>query len=147
MDDNGIASNPTPRLMTNEKMRVKIAELMGWKACRRDLGLAERICTRPSDGFVGISPIVQKMEHGGDESKDFNYWLLPNYPESLDACHEMEKGLETEDHRFAYTAKLCTLTKEHPPEARGLWRIAHATAAQRCIAFLAVHGAWEETPA
>jgi hypothetical protein len=62
---------------------------------------------------------------------------LPNYCGSLDAMHEAEKMLPTEDRLradgYAQTLyKLCG----HPVEGGNTWYLLHATAQQRAEAFL-----------
>lgn len=59
----------------------------------------------------------------------------PDYLHDLNACHEMEKTLV---NTFQYQLWLDRLTN------RNEW---HATAAQRCEAFLRTIGKWKEPPA
>ena len=64
----------------------------------------------------------------------------PNYAADLNACHEFEKTLLTADsfcgHWEEYSNRLVSLL--------GCTDIFHATARQRCEAFLRVHNQWEE---
>lgn len=118
---------------TNGQLRIAIAEVLGWKHIKNDIGLARKNCTNSFDGLVGISPIVQRMEHGQDESKDYNYWIIPNWPESLDACHEMEATLTDDEYHTGYKQTLATIVG-----LSGSMRMPSATALQRCLAFLRV---------
>lgn len=70
---------------------------------------------------------------------------LPNYPEDLNACHEME-GVLTDDQLPVYEAWLFRLNNVNPATifASDTFRIYHATAAQRCEAFLRTIGKWKE---
>lgn len=80
------------------------------------------------------------MEHGRDESKSYNYWLVPDYLNDLNAMHEAEKTLTGKECE-QYQAELDALSSEerflrveldHPAEEYFF----HATAQQRATAFL-----------
>lgn len=62
---------------------------------------------------------------------------LPNYAADLNACHEFEKTLDHINEWFYYEKALAEITDGY---------IFHATARQRCEAFLRVHNQWEEQP-
>ena len=103
--------------MTREQIRIKITEACGWKY------LWETECEgwrgNPPDGS-GCAPI-------------------PNYPYDLNACHEMEKILN-EDQREIYAQILTGMSlcdREGTTDWGGVFaEVAHATATQRCDAFL-----------
>jgi hypothetical protein len=148
MDDNGIASNPTPRLMTNEKMRVKIAELLGLtcKSCggtgiRHKMGVEEYHSIRNSnkewrESWPMDEPDVKCFHNE-----------LPNYPEDLNACAEFEKGLEYKvQPQYLWELKKIIMRTSDTQGASD-FEVRHATPLQLCEAFLRVHGAYEETPA
>lgn len=61
---------------------------------------------------------------------------LPDYLSDLNAMHEAEKILNTNQ-----AADYCELLR---PIICGCWRLVHATAAQRAEAFLKTLGLWEE---
>jgi len=61
---------------------------------------------------------------------------LPDYLSDLNAMHEAEKILNTNQ-----AADYCELLR---PIICGCWRLVHATAAQRAEAFLRTLGLWEE---
>lgn len=73
---------------------------------------------------------------------DGNPWpdSPPNYAADLNACHEFERTLLTADsfcgHWEEYSNRLVALL--------GCTDIFHATARQRCEAFLRVHNQWEK---
>ena len=114
--------------MTNEEIRIKVAEAMGWKSPFNE---REWLHNSGSEGedvygkFVGTDPC-------GDREQ------VPNYPFDLNSCAEFEKMLTDEEWRV-YSAEIVSLT---------LWdratdtmkRILQATARQRCLAYLKTKG-------
>lgn len=115
--------------MTPESQRIAIAESLGWKwkeTRRHHFGAVEPIreWTNPSGDNQGIHP------------------QIPNYPEDLNACAEMEKTLDidpdnADSPRYAYARALYNVCADKTQPFR-------ATAAQRCEAFLRVKGLWKE---
>lgn len=63
---------------------------------------------------------------------------IPNYHSSLDACHEMEKALKFGQQYACWEMVLYLL-----PEGASEFDVLHATAAQRCEAFLRTLNLWE----
>lgn len=63
--------------------------------------------------------------------------VLPDYLHDLNVCHEMEKSLP-ENKLWAMTVELTTVVPSDKP-------IAHATAAQRCEAFLRTLNLWDDS--
>lgn len=107
--------------MTPKAQRIAIAEACGWKNCVGDSGFVTRYKGTPSETTVRVT--------------------LPDYLNDLNACHEFEKTL-TDPLRKKYQSVLIA-------EVIG-WiaydneRISiHATAAQRCEAFLRTIGKWK----
>lgn len=100
--------------MTPERIRIKLAERMGFD----HIG---------NDGLVG-------MRNGFIRD-------VPNYPEDLNATHEMEKTLSEEEYH-AYLDLLVTMIAGNAmnPRHRDYPKIVSATAQQRCDAFLRVKG-------
>ena len=68
----------------------------------------------------------------------------PDYLNDLNACHEMEKVL-TEKGVNAWWSYVAFINR-HNPRPFGTETAVHATAAQRCEAFLRTLGLWTETP-
>ena len=68
----------------------------------------------------------------------------PDYLNDLNACHEMEKVLTEKgvNEWWSYVAFI----NRHNPRPFGTETAVHATAAQRCEAFLRTLGLWTETP-
>ena len=92
--------------MTDDQINIAIAESLGWKL------LANNRWTKP----CGI------------------YADLPNYTSDLNACHEFEKALNTDDaHMYYWRLK----------QEIG-WEYASATARQRCEAYLKTLNLWIE---
>lgn len=120
--------------MTDEQMRVAVAE---W-------------CGRPG-------PYETEMrwhEPHNDCAQEIAVLLdafgceIPDYPNDLNAVHEVEKGL-TDEQRRRYSWHLCdTIGPRGYDEWSGLYdfALAHATARQRCVALLRVWGARIDEP-
>lgn len=116
--------------MTDEQINIKIAELCGWtpadeQEIRSRAGNAAWLLRRGPWWRNAAEKTVATVEE------------LPNYAGDLNACHEFEKTLEPMQH-IAYDRHLHKLVDETVT-----WKW-HATARQRCEAFLRVHGQWEE---
>ena len=123
--------------MTDEQIRVAIAEVLGWKQT-------------PSPYFPGVTLWVTPFEQFSGRTDDPSAGPK-HYAEDLNACYEMEKAL-TDEQRCLYANILFTVcfhpdteAEEWPEEANlagfhlgwdGLFEINHATARQRCIAVL-----------
>lgn len=76
--------------MTDEQLRIRLTELVGWKK--------------------GNAP---KNIRWGQSAPEGEYWFahqLPNYPEDLNACHEIERGLTDEQHE-RYRSNLLILLR------------------------------------
>jgi hypothetical protein len=120
------------RYMTNEQIRIKIAESLGWTEIAMN-GLY--------DQYEGLKP--------KGNYRNRNDWLrLPDYPEDLNACAEMEKSLGS--LRPLYDVLLIELTSEGEFDHNKIPIVEmhyvdaltgiHATAAQKCRAYVAVKG-------
>lgn len=78
--------------------------------------------------------------------------FVPDYPNDLNACHEFEKTLFNDPGKWPDFAEQLTVVcfgvktglndLGHIKAAY----VAHATARQRCEAFLRVHGLWKDNP-
>lgn len=93
--------------LTNEQVRVIIATRLGWT----------EVQIFPGVGVKGRDPKTGTPEH------------VPNYPQDLNACAEMEATLEQPEW-IEYDALLDYIN---------MMRKASATARQRCDAFLLTH--------
>lgn len=125
--------------MTKDEIRIACAEACGWK--RREHRKNPNCWTAPDGRFVRT------------------YHDLPNYPEDLNACHEMEKAL-TPDQQYNYGELLASLVRKPELEAAkregqdeddqfplngfGHFALATIPAIQRCEAFLRTIGKWKE---
>lgn len=98
--------------MTDEEIRIKVAEAMGWHA--------EKGTT------VGHAP-------NGAFLCEF-----PNYPEDLNAANEMEETL-SEEERPVYVNNLYLIALEYQ-KVTGKWRYSSLPARQRCLAYLKTKG-------
>ena len=99
--------------LTDEEIRVRVAELCGWTYAGSDS--TTRFYCPP-----GTTDLAKR--HG----------FIPNYPADLNACHEFEAALSGQQWP-KYVTKLCELTRDRNGEG-----LVFATARQRCEAFLAV---------
>lgn len=97
-----------------------IAQICGWKGINRDI----------HGNLRGIHPL------------DGDGWattLLPDYFNDLNAMHEAEKQLTSEEWED-YAFELAELIGRN----HRIQFTVHATAAQRAEAFLRTHGRWSE---
>ena len=132
--------------MTNERIRIKIAEALGWK---QTAGRNGDYIARPN------GTEVWHYDNRGNSYGPTNNWQLllqrkeiPDYPNDLDACHEMEKVL-TDEQSEMFADAICRMVCGRTVDAASTYEIAyciHATARQRCEAFLKTLGLWEEAP-
>ena len=111
--------------MNPEKQRIAIAKACGW--------IIETPENHRTD-FIHWTPpgCVEKM-----------YWHCynpPDYLNDLNACHEMEKVL-THDQHIEYMEWLGLCSDDY---GHKVWAYVHATAPQRCEAFLRTLGLLEE---
>ena len=100
--------------MTNEQINAAIAEACGWT----NVTAMHRSGRAPNADYVG-------------------YEFIPNYTHDLNAMHEAEKYLDTDELFRGYYLALYDVTQSTR------WPI-HATARQRAEAFLRTLGKWEE---
>lgn len=125
--------------MTKERMRIEIAKALG-------IPLTETLW---KFDYMGVSSAGWPTREGAElelsrlEAKGFvcsnlrsyeRVKELPDFPECLNACHEMENSLSVGES-LGYDQELTALcgTLDY-----------HATAEQKCIAFLKAKGLWEE---
>lgn len=113
--------------MTNEEINEKVARLMGWRNIRPN----------PLRETSNLYPPLC----GTYSEKDTTEYGIPEYCNDLNACHEMEKALD-EVELGVFRSRLgfiCAEDFHEPyPKSRKHWSPdpAHATAKQRCLAFL-----------
>lgn len=105
--------------MSPEAQRIAIAEACGWRR------------TKEGAKSAWFNPAARG--HGRSMFRN----QIPDYLSDLNACHEMEKGM-TSGQNQAYGLQLSRQCNRVD-----IW---HATAAQRCEAFLRTIGKWEEAP-
>ena len=104
----------------------------------------QRIAIAIACGWTNVKPVVvQSVKHQGDDrtvgiSSDSGW--IPDYLNDLNACHEMEQVL-THDQRIDYMEWLGLSSDEHWYK---VWAYVHATAAERCTAFIRTLGLWEK---
>lgn len=108
--------------MSPEKQRIAIATACGWTA--------ERV----NNGFWRATN--QKSGHASEMwLSERNVWSqgIPDYLNDLNACHEIEQVLNSEQSHEYYVQLSMKVNRPFI-----------ATAPQRCEAFLRVMGLWEE---
>lgn len=109
--------------MTNEQMRVKIAESLG-KFARKTGEIVEYQDWRGDFMF-------QRVRFPNGSISPCHVENVPNYPEDLNACAEFEKNLNHKNLEFhtytCYVLQFCTEEGNHTY---------CATALQRCRAYL-----------
>lgn len=113
--------------MTAEEQRNTIAEVCGWLIIDQDPIYGPLWWSHKDRGAPCMNP--------------------PDYPNDLNACHEMENVL-TEDQGGEYEEVLEAICqKQLVEDGTNHWlrfRICHATAAHRCEAFLRTLNLWED---
>ena len=117
------------RTMSPRKQQIAIATACGWTDCH--FPLASNVSLPFTERVLcGIPPhsTIHKP--------------LPDYLGDLNACHEMEKVLMEKGVNawWSYVAFI----NRHNPRPFGTETAVHATAAQRCEAFLRTLGLWEK---
>lgn len=105
--------------MTDEEIRLKVAEAMGWKP---DPETKFWYALGPNEILAGF--------------KDGIVSPLPNYPADLNAMHEAEKMLLKDGHESDLWLEYLSNLVICAPAGLS----SHATARQRCIAFLKTKG-------
>lgn len=110
--------------MTNEQIRIAVAEALGWECY-------EGVYVKGD----GSTPRVM-----GDAPHKV-YDLIPNYPESLDACAEFENDAPED-----YWIELWRVVLGHKAvmNEANLALFGKATPLQRCEALLRLKGKWVE---
>jgi hypothetical protein len=116
--------------MTDEELRVKVAELCGWRHVQWD---GEDV---PED-WAWFPP--------GIPSHPVVFMSVPHYESDLNAMHEAEKLLTTFTHRRDWQFAMCEIlgvprATELSGAAETNWLFFHATARQRALAFVKVMG-------
>lgn len=116
--------------MTDEQMRIAIAEACGWSEIDRYIGQEKM----PEGLLKGQNP---KYKGGKKEE-------LPDYLNDLNACAEFEKTLNAAE-QDAYWCQIVNLCNEAAREQKkfelvGIFYQITATARQRCIACLKTKG-------
>ena len=106
--------------MTDQELRVKVAEAMGWKS-----KLVPATQDGPDNPYGEFQHTWWSNPHGA-------YKPLPNYPASLDACAEFERTL-TDATGKAYFAALDVVCGHQ----QYLYKLITASPRNRCLAFLA----------
>lgn len=121
--------------MNPELQRVKIAEAVGWTNVRRATILKGRIMR---EDVWGCPPEWEKNGYTTNE-------VTPDYLNSLDSCAEMERVLN-EDQAILYRHRLAMNSDGgNAPFLTVEAAMCHATAPQRCEAFLRVMGLWQDS--
>ena len=117
-----------PSDMNNEQLRIAVAERLGWTSIRPN---DDAVCAIENIG-CGFRGTFKGIE--GE--------ILPNWPEDLNACHEMEKALDDGGLWHGYLNCLWDVVCPQFNQMNGLntavgLLLVHASARQRCLAFLA----------
>lgn len=108
--------------MSPTQIIIRIARSLGWTDVDHGVGPNR-------DLVLGNEPMRDKA------GKIYGYTVdrqPPDYPNDLNACHQMEKSL-SKPELWAMTTELAYVVPASTP-------LAHATAMQRCKAYLRVKG-------
>lgn len=118
--------------MTETEQRIAIAAVCGWT------DVVEKLSTFACDGHT--------MNVYGIRPKDGRYTVVPLYHRNLDIMREIEVKHLTNKEGGDYDAWLWIILKRDWEQAgNNLAHLAswHASAAQKCEAFLKVKGRWK----
>lgn len=115
----------TINMMTKPEMRIAIAESLGWI----------RVNTGPVNIHLWIHKDCSICNSGEAHSHSIDE--LPNYPESLDACREFQRTLDS-DEQMTYEDHL-SIIEDH--KGCYQWEL---EAEDHCIAYLKTKGLWKE---
>ena len=116
--------------MTNEEIRIKVAEAMGWQC--------EKVQNEDGHG-VRFGHTMRWRCPGDTRIAHFLPTEPPNYPESLDACAKFEATLTDEEH-LRYRVQLWNVVITEGDELTWDRQFISATARQRCLAYLKTKG-------
>lgn len=125
--------------MSPEAQRIAIAEACGW-------------IINHEPPYAGMAWEPNTPTHGRTVHTTF-FRSLPNYTEDLNAMHEAEKVLTEEKRelfaRYLYKMPAFDVLKDTYEDIQfdAVFKLVHATAAQRAEAFLKTVGKWEEPAA
>lgn len=145
--------------MSDDEIRVAIAEKCGWKWYRRPASAPwadkpHRSLYHPqiSSEYVATLTKADMTERQCNYVFIWSEGMIPDYPRDLNACHEFEKTLFNDPGKWPDFAEQLTVVcfgvktglndLGHIKAAY----VAHATARQRCEAFLRTFGLWKENP-
>lgn len=113
--------------MTPEQQRIAIAEFCGWTS----------IMNHPV-GLVGFHPQAEGESLGFCQDKTI--YLIPDYPNDLNAMHEAEKTLPELQRQLYYSELIRVLIKSI--NSYNFYDILTATSQQRSEALLKTIGKW-----
>ena len=123
--------------MKPERQRIKIAEACGIKATK------DKCPECYGTGRLGSEGDCWPCPHCHATGRVAPYPCGPNYPNDLNACHEMEKALTDAQHR-RFRRKLAEISHDKAGRSLHSRALISATAAQRCEAFLRTLDLWED---
>lgn len=147
--------------MTDTEMRIAIAEACGvanrWFIMKRGRYYRPNACGYTSDikeAWIVTEEEANKHVYPHDEPVTKHRAPLPDYPNDLNACHEMEKVLSHEQQEQYWDELerviLDPVRSEYPDaklnDTNTKLILLFSTARQRCEAFLKVLNLWTETP-
>lgn len=114
--------------MTNDEIRIKIAEACGWTHVEKEEGGAIY-------GYPKTKPMFDSCR----------LFKIPDYLNDLNAMHEAEKALTDEqDLEYSESLEQVVGARFNSKNGEDMRRLRSATAAQRAEAFLRTLNLWEE---
>jgi len=119
--------------MTNDEIRIAIAQACGWRWKIYDDGNLDAVWS-PGPNGKWEGSFVEFIEG------------LPNYPEDLNAMREAISTLKEHEEMWNYLRELKEIVTPHFDweEFMCAWCLMNATAHQRAEAFLRLKGLWKE---
>jgi hypothetical protein len=131
-DQGGMNAQVSP--VDSTKLRIRVAELCGLNPVQTPFTPRDAKPGHDGDWFTPEAAVQMRATY----PRGANPKIIPDYCNDLNACHEFEKLLTIDQcDQFDYFLFLENNKPEHAwPEAASLYEF-HATAEQRCRAFVA----------
>lgn len=137
--------------MTDDQIRIAIAEACGandrWAIMKHGLYYrphAKGYTNKVSEAWIVSEAEADKHVYPHDEPVTKHRALLPDYLNDLNAIHEAEVTLQGGQRALFAGAMHRVIVALGKTGIDGEFAAIHATARQRCEAFLRVKGLWQE---
>lgn len=131
--NNGVSNKIQMSTLTDEQLRVKVAQAAGWKWLRLPAHADPFWLASPTESGTYLPETILKEPHPWNGQVVGGLRRFPDWPNDLDACAELRAGL-SEEEQILYVNSICEqLTKSG---RHSLFDMLDATARDHCLAFL-----------